>query len=85
MAPVSYWLMNGTSITSQAVLSQVTDLNWKIVGTPDINWDGSADILWWNQSTGDVTYWLMNGTTFTGNTATVATAVPTAWKPVGHP
>ena len=67
------------------MFNQVTDLNWKIVGTPDIDWDGNADILWFNQNTGDVTYWLMNGTTYTGNWAYIQQAVPTAWKIVGHP
>ncbi|HLV78844.1 MAG TPA: FG-GAP-like repeat-containing protein, partial [Chthonomonadaceae bacterium] len=60
---VYYWLMDGPQVTSGGLLvpANTIDLNWKIVGTPDLNGDGSPDILWQNQANGGVYYWLMNG------------------------
>jgi hypothetical protein len=54
------WLMNGTSMSSGAIL--LTDPNWKGTGTGDLNGDGKSDILWYNASTGQTAAWLMNGT-----------------------
>ena len=39
------------------------DTNWKIVGCGDFNADGKSDLIWQNQSTGQLYYWLMNGVT----------------------
>ena len=58
---VAIWLMNGTSISSGAIVANVS-LDWDIAGTGDFNNDGKADILWRNHTTGDVAIWLMNGT-----------------------
>ena len=43
---ISYWLMNGTSVTTAGTLSiSLSLINWKVVGTPDFNRDGKADVL----------------------------------------
>jgi len=68
------WLMNGTTIASGAVLTAITDTNWRIVGTADFNADGKTDILWRNQATGDNLVWFMNGTTIASGA--VLTSVP---------
>ena len=59
-----YWLMNGTAYVSSDYLynGQAVDTNWKIVGIGDFNGDGKPDLVWQNQSTGQIYYWLMNGT-----------------------
>jgi YVTN family beta-propeller protein len=52
---------------------------WKIVGTPDLNSDGKADVLWWNSTTGQVYGLIMNGTTVTAQ-GFIYTEPNTAWK-----
>ena len=34
---------------------------WQAVGTPDLDGDGKPDLLWHNQSTGQLVYWLLDG------------------------
>src|SRR4051794_20463294 len=34
--------------------------DWKVVGTGDFNGDGATDVLWHNQSTGEVSAWLLD-------------------------
>lgn len=62
------WLMNRTTLSEGRLLNpgQVSDLDWKIVGTADVNNDGMEDIVWQNRSSRVVTSWLMNGTNFVG-------------------
>jgi VCBS repeat protein len=59
------WLMSGTlRLDSDDHLLGPVDLSWKIVGTGDFNWDGKADILWRQDTTGQLRIWLMNGAEF---------------------
>ncbi|MGZ8833689.1 MAG: FG-GAP repeat domain-containing protein, partial [Thermoanaerobaculia bacterium] len=44
-----------------AVLTNVPDPNWKIVGLGDLQGDGKDDIVWRNSSSGDNAVWFMNG------------------------
>lgn len=58
------WLMNGINRTSEAALTpvtQVTDTQWKIVGTGDFNADGRPDLVWEHLGTGALSVWFMNG------------------------
>jgi chitodextrinase len=57
------WLMNGTTLSSNAAIPTVTDLNWSIAGVGDFDGYGNSDILWRNRATGENVIWLMNGTT----------------------
>src|ERR1051326_266802 len=50
----------------------------------DYNGDGQSDLLWQNQTTGDVTVWFMNGAKQL-NWAYIARGIPTDWKIVGTP
>jgi hypothetical protein len=63
---LTVWLMNGTRFVRQVnpSIAQVSDANWKIVGTGDMDGDAMADILWHHQQSGQVVVWLMNGTTY---------------------
>ena len=74
------WLMNGTSIASQASPGGATS-PWTIVGEGDFNGDGKADILWQNSTTGQLYIWLMNGTAITSQGSPGTVAAP--WKIVG--
>ncbi len=79
---VAAWYLNGVSIKSSGIsVAAVPDLNWQIVGTPDLNSDGKADILWQHAPTGTVAVWYMNGATLTS--AAVITAVGSTWQVAG--
>src|SRR5207302_1426298 len=66
---VVYWPMNGPAWTGtyQYIVRNVTDLDWKIAGTADLNQDGTPGLIWQNSASGDVVYWFMNGPTWTGS------------------
>src|SRR5262249_52237627 len=54
------WLLNGTTITSQAMVGGNPGPAWHEIGSGDINGDEKADILFQNDN-GTVAAWLMNG------------------------
>ena len=61
------WALDSAgNFVSQIDLTPLADPNWRIVGAGDFNTDGSTDLVWRNQSTGDNVVWFMSGTTFTG-------------------
>ena len=63
---VSYWeIVNDTVAQYYPSFTQVSDTDWHLVGAPDLNDDGDADLLWENMATGDVARWTMNGTAVT--------------------
>jgi hypothetical protein len=75
------WYLNG------GVWSGVRDtfvkgfpLNQKIVGVADFDGDGKPDLLWQNQSNGDVAVWYMDGGGWTGRWDYVWKSIPLAWK-----
>ncbi|MDZ8086982.1 MAG: DUF4347 domain-containing protein, partial [Nostoc sp. DedQUE12b] len=55
------WEMNGFSVQSNNLITQVADQNWQIAGTGDFNGDSKSDIVWRNKATGQNTIWEMNG------------------------
>ncbi|HXI59878.1 MAG TPA: trypsin-like serine protease [Polyangia bacterium] len=61
----SVWFMDGSSPIGGAELPSSLDVSdatgWRLVGTEDLNWDGSADLLWLHGDTGMVGVWYMNG------------------------
>jgi hypothetical protein len=69
---LSIWRMSGTSMLSGASMNpaQVTDVNWKVVGTGDFNGDGHPDLLWHHLTQGWVAVWTMNGTTLLSSSYT---------------
>ncbi len=73
------WFMSGSqSIRTAQYTYSVTDLNWNVVGAGDLDGDDKADVIWWNQTTGDVVVWLMDGATIRAP-AHVTTVSNTSW------
>ena len=46
--------------------SRFTDTRWQLVRECDFNRDGSTDLLWHHQASGQLYVWYMTGTTATG-------------------
>jgi hypothetical protein len=65
---VAAWQMDDHILVDALLTSpsQVSDINWNIVGTGDFNGDGHPDLFWQHRVTRLMTVWLMNGTTFIG-------------------
>jgi hypothetical protein len=55
------WTSTGTSFLSTYIGTYPA--GWQLIGAGDIDGDGDADLLWWNESTCQFGYWIMHGTT----------------------
>ncbi|MBF0592534.1 MAG: VCBS repeat-containing protein, partial [Nitrospirae bacterium] len=53
--------------------------NWSMQSTGDYNGDGNNDMLWQNNSTGDVYMWFMDGATINSG-GYVDQGVPSQWS-----
>jgi hypothetical protein len=60
---LAVWHMEQSRLTAGVYLNpaRVTDTNWRIAGTGDMNADGNADVVWQHRTSGMVAVWLMNG------------------------
>ena len=82
---LAVWYMNGTTAAASQFLtpSQISDGNWRIVGSGDFNGDGKADLIW-QHTNGTLLVWYMNGATAIGsellNPAQISDAT---WRVVG--
>ena len=54
-----------TSVIGGGSLGTVA-LDWQIAGVGDVNGDGKADIIWRNNTSGEVYEWQLNGTSVIG-------------------
>ena len=80
------WMLNGATVIDQRGLSimKVTDLSWKIHGVGDVSGDGKADLLWQNESTGDLGVWYLDGSTVIGqSTLSIPSVGDLSWNMVG--
>ena len=77
------WFMNGTAAVAGAALTpgRFADTRWQLRGLADFNGDGQIDLLWHDQTTGDLRVWLMNGTTAIGSSSTTPSRfADTRWR-----
>lgn len=81
---VALWSMKGSQLLQPVSIRRVSDTNWRIVGTPDLNGDGKPDLLWQHQTSGQIAGWYMNGVNFQSAVG-VNTIPDTNWKIVGTP
>jgi len=63
-------------------LGALADTTWRLVGAGDFNADGTPDLLWHHQVTGQTYVWYMTGATVTGG-QTLGTVADTTWRLVG--
>ena len=61
------WYVKGATVTAESPpsISQVADLSWHVVGTGDLNGDGTPDIVWQHAFYGWLAVWFMNGSVVT--------------------
>jgi hypothetical protein len=57
------WYVQGSNVKAQLPLSisQVADLNWRVVGSGDVNGDGMLDLVWRHEFDGWLAVWIMKG------------------------
>ena len=81
---VSFWVLFVAAfiLPSLAAAGLVSGPGWQIAGGADFNGDGSKDILWRNQLTGDMAVWYMRGNTLLSEEQIDAFA-DSAWDVVG--
>lgn len=53
---LAVWYLNGAQVlgTQRLSIPQMPDPRWHIRGVGDSNGDGRADLLWWNDTSGDL-------------------------------
>lgn len=63
------WYMDGLRKLGGALFSpaQPVDANWLLVGQADFNADAKPDLLFWNQTSGNLVFWFMDGVTRVGS------------------
>lgn len=90
---IKAWLMNGTTRVSETFVSpDPPGPNWVLVGSDDFDsWsapgrgpDGQTDLVFYDETTGQVEFWLLDGTTRAGAPVPLTGAAPPPldWRPV---
>jgi VCBS repeat protein len=80
------WYLNGPTVIDTKALSIVaaSSLSWKIHGVGDVNGDAMADLLWQNETTGDVAVWYLNGfVVLGGQLLSISNVGDLSWNMVG--
>jgi hypothetical protein len=87
---VAFWNTSGAQVTGTTTVSWSCGAgcadSWRAVTTADFNGDGNSDILWYNQTTGQVAWWLLNaqgavlGAPYVDWTCNVASGCASQWS-----
>ncbi len=56
------WTMDGATKVSNIIPNpdQAANANWEVAAAADFNADGARDLLWYNQTSGNIVLWYMN-------------------------
>ena len=81
---ISFWVFLVAAAVCPAIAEAcvVDGPGWHIAGRADFNGDGNPDILWRNQSTGEMAVWYMSGSALLSEHQ-FTTAPDSAWDVVG--
>jgi hypothetical protein len=63
---IAGWFLNSARVLNSALVSDVPDSSYQVVGSADFNGDGKPDCLFQNRLTGQLAVWFMNRTTHNG-------------------
>lgn len=82
---VVYWYTGGTNpatVTGGDFVNVTPQIGWKLAGIGDFNGDGRSDLLFQNQTTGQVAIWFMKGPYYQGGVLLPYTPLA-GWKVAG--
>lgn len=76
------WVMNGATLVRYVPLySALVPLEWRIAGAIDLTGEGSPELIWENERTGERGIWIMDHLVFTGEYRLLApTSIPPTWR-----
>jgi hypothetical protein len=83
------WFVENGTFTATPFLTTVSggtaepDLAWKIMGAADMNRDTQLDLIWQNETTGELRIWHMNGIVQMDSVTLDLDVAGTDWKIVG--
>jgi hypothetical protein len=82
---LAVWSLNGVQVIGAQLLSvpRMPDPAWHIRGVGDFNGDGRADLLWQNDSNGNLGVWSLNGAAVTGQWLLSSARPDINWRIVG--
>jgi hypothetical protein len=76
-----YWLLDDGAVRSEGFLTvSQPNLAWRVAGAADLNGDDKADLLWRNQTSGELQAWLMNGSSRLDIVRPSPGSAATAWE-----
>jgi VCBS repeat protein len=81
---LSIWFMNGVTRSSGSTVAvSQPDPAWQVVALADMNANGQADIVWQNQTSGQLVTWFMNGATRVASVPLSPSTGESGWTIVG--
>jgi putative cofactor-binding repeat protein len=76
---LSIWRMNGPEWKGSWAALPAVSPKWQVVAAADFDFNGGADLVWFNAERGMTSIWLMNGLEWSGEYALLP-VVPAGWQ-----
>ena len=83
---LAVWWMRGTEVLSTELLSEpnIADSNWHVRAVGDVDGDNHADLIWQNDSTGELGVWILNGSQVVNERRlSTGNVLDSSWRIVG--